>query len=393
MRSFLLFIIFPLVFLALSTRWMSWESGHELLQTSDVTGGYEQISAYAPDFPPESLGIPYHKMQRMPVPYLIGVVAKLFVIDFRWLYRIAGLFCLIIITLLLHASFRDIWPFGGLLLAIFLLNPYAVRYYLMAPGMLPDLIFHLGLCWLLYSLLITKNHITLVFAALLCLVGRQTATLFVPFFAGFAFYLWRKKPLDRPNGPLIISLAICTALVPLIYSCMGQIVAAHAPPSGNLEVLLGSIKFFLSPSFSLTLWCEYLARLFLPIAIPFCLSVAFLMRDRGYVWREDFWIPAILGFLILLQPLLAGPDITGGNATRLSALGLLPFLYVIRVQVKNLSLSTPVTILALVLIAAGSLHHIFSVLGPASSSQFALLHLTVSSALGLLVGLCTRTHS
>ena len=130
--------LIPVVFLFTTNRWLPWKEAHDLVQASDVSTSYEPIALASPSFPQEKLFT--HQAQRFVLPYLIGGGAKLLHVPMETAYRLASL---LLVAAILTQVFLALGNGPGALLgfSLFVLNPYALRYYLVAPGMAPDLFF------------------------------------------------------------------------------------------------------------------------------------------------------------------------------------------------------------------------------------------------------------
>ena len=93
---------------------------------------------------------------------------------------------------------------------------------------------------------------------------------------------------------------------------------------------------------------------------------------------------------IVAQPFLAGPEITGQNATRLAALATLPLLTALVMQLAHHPwLATPRPrlipdlMLATVLLI-GSFHHLYTALPWPNASVFMVVRLTIVGILAYL---------
>ena len=120
------------------------------------------------------------------------------------------------------------WEFA-FCLGLFALH-FTLKFYLVAPGMLPDALFLCGLGLALYGLAAT-NFALLLAGALLAAAGRQTALLLIP---GIAVWVawggsWARLPALRRGA----QIAAVAATVAAVYYTTARLAADFALPSEN----------------------------------------------------------------------------------------------------------------------------------------------------------------
>jgi hypothetical protein len=105
----------------------------------------------------------------------------------------------------------------------------------------------------------------------------------------------------------------------------------------------------------------------------------------------EFWGCALIGVSVASQALIFSPEYAAHNETRLAVLSLIPFVCALAFALRDLdhtvdSLLRPRrAAVVLAVLAVGSLHHLYTVLGPSTASQtVALQILTAACAAGLL---------
>ena len=128
-----------------TNRWMSWNAGFRLLMPYDEAD-YRVIATDAPRLP--SVRLPEQHAQRFPFHYLLGLVAHAFGFGVPTAYRIAVILLSLLLAALLIAVLATVqasdWV-AVICLAVFVLNTYSLRYYMIAPGMGVDLVFEAGM--------------------------------------------------------------------------------------------------------------------------------------------------------------------------------------------------------------------------------------------------------
>src|SRR6266581_704856 len=369
-RNLLFFAMLGL-FLAGTNRWMSWDDGIGFLQANDVRS-YETIAQAAPLFP--SRQIPLHTLYR-----------------FAWA-------ALILLTLYaIHQALvaLQIDPTAyRLCLALFLTNPYALRYYAIVPGMLQDLVFVFGTAVVWLGLVRTSGSLV-VAGTLVAALGRQTAVMLVPAIGAWMFWstAWRARSArERMLWAILpgVAAGVC-------YVATSRVVRSFALPSLNVDYLVGLLVWVKGGDFA---WVT-LGELCLRAAVPFAVSVAVVLglvasaqRKSRSAWPlpREVWLCLFFMMMIAAQPILAGPKITGQNASRLSALGLVYAVGMVAYAYRSIqpAWSSPRRIVLGAILLLSSLHHAYSVWGPQDARQFALAQFALAAGALACVALAAR---
>ncbi len=366
-RNLLFFAMLGL-FLAGTNRWMSWDDGIGFLQANDVRS-YETIAQAAPLFP--SRQIQMHHAQRFVVHYAVGSASQTLGIRLHTLYRFAWAALILLTLYAIHQALvaLQIDPTAyRLCLALFLTNPYALRYYAIVPGMLQDLV-----------------------AAL----GRQTAVMLVPAIGAWMFWstAWRARSArERMLWAILpgVAAGVC-------YVATSRVVRSFALPSLNVDYLVGLLVWVKGGDFA---WVT-LGELCLRAAVPFAVSVAVVLglvasaqRKSRSAWPlpREVWLCLFFMMMIAAQPILAGPKITGQNASRLSALGLVYAVGMVAYAYRSIqpAWSSPRRIVLGAILLLSSLHHAYSVWGPQDARQFALAQFALAAGALACVALAAR---
>jgi len=353
----------------LTNRWMGWQEGIQYLTAVDVEDGYLPVAAAAPGLPSEL--IPFHKAQRFFVPYVVGSIAKGSGAPIPSVF-FAG-------TALATGALLAIfwWLLGALQLpprrrllafALFVFQPYALRYYGIVPGMFSDLTFELGTGILLAGLFFRKSSLPWIGLALAAL-SRQTALLLLPGVVLWIWFGWKEKPA-RSRALWATGLSLWTLF---FYEATGLLAARIGSANVNAEHLTALFTWILSPDFSFPKMAEHTLRCTLPL-LP---AAILLLREPWKQWPRESLFLLLMALVVAAQPFLAGPTVTGQNAARLITLGLLPLVvaWAIAAREKEWPL-IPACAMALLLFA-GSFHHLYTVIGPHGPMGSAALQLVV----------------
>lgn len=308
------FIAIALVLFVFATnKWMDWDGGKNLLSLHDVEDSYQKIIEAAPALPETKLD--QHHAQRFVPLYIIGTVAKFTGVPYRYWFHAVAILCSLLLVLFLCVLLQHLQLSTSafyVLLALFVLNPYALRYYLLAPGMLSDLIFLLGSALVVFGMVKHRGTFWCLGFALAGM-GRQTVVLLMPAFALWIW--WKEHKLKRGLLGAFLALAV--------FAVTHRLSASFSLPSVSDSAILGLFRWFQAGEFTPALFGEHLLRLFVPLAVPFALlSVLAYYRLLG---RESL-ILLLMTLTVVAQPFLSGPVVAGANAGRLSALALIPLV-------------------------------------------------------------------
>jgi hypothetical protein len=266
----------------------------------------------------------FHHAQRIGVPFLIGTLHGATGIPLHILF-LAGIVLLELVILLLAGlslAALSVQPAQiAIVIGMLALNPWAFRFYLTFPEMIPDVAFVAGVALMLWGL-ITRRALPIIAGQTVASVSRQTALLVVPV---VIIWLWRRDN-DWKHVLPYKRMALCistTAVAVAIYLVTAQVAARISTADTNLEHLIGVVPW-VATQFSLTALLTFLIRTAMSLAIPLAMLAAALRSSRES--DGPVAIPALLAatVFIAVQPLLAGPEVTGGNGPRLVTLGLLP---------------------------------------------------------------------
>ncbi len=373
------------------SRWTGNDSIHPWAQ--DVVA-YQRIAAAAPGLPDGSMASAHS--QRFVPHYLVGLLSDGSGLSLHASYRIAALLCIFATLVVAERVFRELRPpwwvyaFG---LSAFALAPYALREVVLLPGSFQDLVFVLGAGLTLLGLLRVRMSLVVV-GVLVALSGRQTALLF-----GAAAACWivlapewrqrwslRSRLLEAAGALIVLGVAY------LLIKHVADPFSIHFAPDSPSDTII-----FGPPGARKVL--AHLARCADPLIVPgtALLTVLLILGAAGVRARDlpiRFWLCLLLCAAIIVQPIVINPDFPGfsSNEQRLTGIGLLPLcaalvIALIEADRRRLIVPSP-TLLAggLAVLVITSLHHIFTIVGPADVKQFAAIQIVgaVLLAAGLL---------
>ena len=324
---------------------------------------YFTIAQSAPALPNEP--ILFHHGQRLALPYLLGLIHLGTSVPLHRLFQLSVVLLALAALLLLAGLLERLSIHrrqAALILTLVAFNPWAFRPYLTYPEMVNDLGFVFGLAIVLRGLFLGHGRAVLL-GQLVASLSRQTGLLLLPL---VAVWLWRDRGVwgqvaARTRVAIIGAAAVAAAVV---YVATARLAALFSGPDENLEHLLGMWDWLLS-GFDARVLVGFLIRALMLPLIPLALFIA----TRGLPRRHgpgSAAVPLLLFGTVCIwsQPWLAGPDVTGGNAQRLMALGLLPFCLALAITCRDRNVFTGATgrgrlcVIGL-LVALGSVHHLY----------------------------------
>lgn len=251
---------------------------------------------------------PNHHLERWLPNVLAGELTKILGIELHRTY-LTLMWIILIASVLICIWVRESHANSIILISTIIFFPYIFRSFFFAPAMIADALFMFAVISLVLS--IAHSNAKLLYLA--CILGpfcRQTGLIFIPIIiiAG----LYGKLPVRETSagGILIAAMFFLNQYISQkIYGAMPESTISHA---------FGLFQWIKDGS-NLDESAVFISRLgfFFILLAP----VLLIHRSPG---RTKL---AIICFLLLaIQPLMAGPSITGGNIQRLLAFGV-PFIY------------------------------------------------------------------
>jgi hypothetical protein len=390
-----------LVFLGATTKWVSWHAAVYQYRSSDDIN-YRLMAQAAPGLLHGR--IPEWHAERFAVAWVVGSTAKLLglsvVTSFRmWVVLMILGICLVLAELLIRIGLS--LPAAIVCMAVLILNAYALRPYLLAPGGVVDLVFVLGTAIAVRGLVL-RSPASLLGGLVLASVARQTA---LPPAAVAALAVAIDPAWRRRLGRRQLAFAAITIVAPLVLYGVIRLVShpfAGPAPSLHAMTLLGAS---LSPG-SLVQHVGRCVNVLLSVA-ALILALWWVGRtargdaageagfDRGA--RTLIYECLAFGAAISVQPLLMNPAWASYNENRLSVIGLIPLVVALAVmlaeleRVRAFALPAGAAVAAVALLVLGSFHHIYTVIGTANKGQTIVLEVIVAVALLVVVARSFRS--
>lgn len=300
---------------------------------------------------------PSHRLARWLPNIAAGYISEIGHLSLPHTYR------LLVLGLMLASTFLIAGlsvPLGAkqAYLALVLLAPYGFRSCFFAPAMIADALFYFCVLVVVYAL-IERKYFALLAALVVACFCRQTTALLVPILLACSFFrLLSLQQAIIAGGVVIVGLIVNQILTTMLFGATVHSTIYHlygvfqwASSAGNLGELAGFLGAF--------------------VLLPAILAPVLLLNRE----RMCSWLVMVAVVLFALQPLLAGPAITGGNAPRLLAY-CVPFVGLLFLNRPQASIGLFVGAMLLL-----SLHYNYSVLG----NRLAFGVLVILTATGAVV--------
>jgi hypothetical protein len=371
---------------AVTNRWLSWSAGYRLLRAHDEAD-YRVIAAAAPHLP--SQHIQDQHAQRFVPHYLLGLVSHGWA-SLDTTYAVGAILVALVLSGVLGAVLIRIHlstAAFAICMGAFVLNTYSLRYYGLAPAEFSDLLLEVGLLIVIWGL--SSGRFWLVLAGVVfATLARQTA---VPATLAAAYWLaagpnWRQgHTAARVARSLSIVLA-SLALWLVLKAIAEPFSQTHTPDLAHFTMLADIERL----PHGLGQLGQHFLRSINGLLTVFALLAAVLAATRRLHLRAplpfEFWGCLFIGLCVAIQPVIFSPEYAAHNETRLAVLGLPAFVCALAYAMRRQERSarpprTRATVAVLAILAIGSLHHLYTVIGPASAGQtVALQIITAASA-------------
>jgi len=304
---------------------------------------------------------PFHHLERWPIHLLTGLLTVVFKANDLMAYRTVALLCMFLCMWLI--STINASPINKLVyFAFIVLNPYTFMISLFAPPMVADSIFIVAMVSLVVGL-VNQKYKFIWLALFLGLISRQNILMIVPIVIGASLFL---PSLRRGLLQFLVGFVIFFVAYKFLT---GFLFGDNASPL-TLELIAGLYFWFKQrDSDSMFVFLGSLGALLLT------LGPLFLFRIN-----RNYWQILVLGVAcIVIQPILSGPVITGGNAARLIAFSI-PFIGLFFI---NKVKSELIAYTFIGLLAFNMLHHNYSSLfaGYQKEHYFFILLITFTASL------------
>ena len=373
-----------------TNRWLSWSAGYWLLRAHDETD-YRVIAAAAPHFPGQR--IQDQHAQRFVPHYLLGLVSNGWA-SLDTTYAVGAVLVALVLCGLLGAALIRIrlsTAAFAICMGAFVLNTYSLRYYGLAPAEFSDLFLEIGLLIIIWGLISGRFWLVLV-GVVFATLARQTA---VPATLAAAYWLaagpnWRQghtvTRVARSLAVVLVSLALWLVL----KAVAEPFSAAHTPNFAHFTMLTDIERL----PHGLGQLGQHLLRSINGLLTVFALLAAVLVATRRVRLRVplpfEFWGCLFIGLCVAIQPVIFSPEYAAHNETRLAVLALPVFICALAYAMQRHERSarpagTRATIAVLAILAVGSLHHLYTVIGPASAGQTVALQIVTAASAAIVV--------
>lgn len=381
-----------IAFLLLTNYWTGLPS-HTHPWGTDVIS-YQEMAAAAPGLPHIAIGSAY--TQRFVPHYLVGLFAWATAVGIHPAYRIIWALCfagLIGAFVRVLLALRLSTVVFAISFALFVLDPYSLRESILTPGAVQDLSFVLGLGLLMWGLLDSSFALVLV-GSVVAILSRQTELLVAPVAAYWVLrgLGWREQATGqrrRRAAAVILLTALLYIAIDLVTSSFTKRFEPSFPHDTILPLLVPSHAH-------LSTLASHLGRCAIPLIMPAAVILATLLATRlrgARVWRLpfEFYASLAIGLAVIVQPIGVSPSFPGfaHNEQRLDGIGLLPIAIAAAIALREgqrrgtLDLSPTRVWIVLAALLVGSLHHIFTRIGPPNLTAFVALEILAAAVVFL----------
>jgi hypothetical protein len=404
-----------LAFLAATNKWMSWNAAFRILQPHDETD-YAAIARAAPHLPVS--GIQLQHGERFVFHWLIGMLAHGLGAGVEHTYEvltpIVAVLVGIVLVLALSAT-RASWRATVLCLGVVVLNTYSLRYYVLAPGYVGDLIFEVGI--LLTILGLFRRRYWLILVGVVAAALARQSTLPTALALAVALWCWPgwREGAVMPRAARALAPVVLSAVIYVIEEHVARRFSYNATPGFSHFTMLSELAHL--PSGASTLGNHLLRSVNGLLAIAAMLVVVGwglwrtrkapdapareasasptrpgIHADTALPWQPvECWGPLLIGASVALQAMAFSASYAAANETRLSVIGLGPISCGLAVAMRELArrgIDLPPRVFAamLVVLAIDSVHHVYTTIGTANAHQTVALQFICAAAL-LVIGL------
>ena len=281
------------------------------------------------------INIPYYHLERWPVHFVIRFInEKVGISNHYYSYLIISILVLLHISKLIDKIKTDIYSKIAIL-SLILFNPYLMRMYICNPLLICDLLFIYSTILLTIGIECQNNKYILI-SSIIATITRQTSILLIPIL--IIFYIQKR---------IKFKIVFINIIIILGWQFINKIYLQKYIESNYNYLQLISIGWKISSN-SFEFYINFFIRLF----VYFGTIIGIWLIDTK---NKIYYSSLIIFLIILIQPLLYGPNVTGNNIERLAALGtafLIPIIIHRRIDDNIFILFNLIV----------SFHHHFSVL-------------------------------
>lgn len=295
--------------------------------------------------------------ERFFVAYIVGLVSDILNINSFYIFQAFTYFVTSILVIINYKIINKVIPqhhYNLLFFSLFLLNPYILRYSLSNPLMLNDLVFTISISLLFLSFLNKKN--TIFYTSLfLAIISRQTSILIILTLIFSLILPYKNEFINLKKVFFALFLWVTNYLISQQYLEISNITIFY-------DSQFFGLLDFIQKDFEILKFLKFLFLPFLSFG-PLFMAIIFLLFKKKIflIINEKNIFFIILLILFVAQPFLCGPDIAGKNIIRLSTLGYTSLIFILCLNLKNLSdLSKKTSIILFIILPFWSFHPTFS---------------------------------
>ena len=295
--------------------------------------------------------------ERFLISYFVGLIGNLLNINSFYIFQAFTYFVILILVIVNYKIINKVIPqknYSLLFFSLFLLNPYIIRYSLSNPIMINDLLFTLSISLLFWSFLDKKN-ILFYIALFLAIISRQTSILIILALIFSLFLPYKNEFINLKK--IFFSFLLLT----INYLISQQYLEISNATIFYESQFFGLLDFF-QKDFEILTFLKFLFVPFLSFGPLFAIIIFLLFKKKIFLTINEkniFFI--ILLILFVAQPFLCGPVVAGKNIIRLSTLGYTSLIFLLCLNLKNLSnLPKKISIIFFTIMIVWSLHPTFS---------------------------------
>jgi hypothetical protein len=350
-----LIVIFLISFLLLTN---TYYGEHDISSSANSSFYYLNIAnSYPAGMSLTNSAQAYIHGERFLISYFAGLVSNLLNINSFYIFQVFTYFTISFLLVINYRIINKLIPkknYNLLFFSVFLLNPYIIRYSLSNPVMINDLVFTVSISLLFFSFL-NKKNILFYIALFLAIISRQTSILII---LALTFSL----VLPYKNEFINLKKIFCSILLFITNYLISQKYLEFSNITVFYDYQFFGLLDFFQKEYEIL---KFLKFLFLPLlSFGPLLTIIIIMLLKKKIFftineKNIFFI--ILLILLASQPFIAGPTIAGKNIIRLSTAGYSSLIFLLCLNIKNLTnLSKKNSIIFFIIMLFWSLHPTFS---------------------------------
>jgi len=310
---------------------------------------------------------PGHHLERWFFHVLAGILSDLLHVDVWKIYQVMVLLCILSVTWIIF-HIKCMFENKVAILVFILFSTYTFRIYWAFPGMISDAIFYTATVGVVVGLMNGNNKL-LISSIVFAVLTKQTVVFFIPAFIVMSI-------LNVISHKKAVGYSILVAVFYLLIHLSTKFLFNVESNNHNMLNAVFGIFFWFGNPFSWNEAVDFFGRYLLFILC--LLPVILFLTGNNTDYKK--LAPYFFAFLIVqMQPILAGPVVTGGNIQRLASFAI-PFLIPLMMQpIKREKL-----FLFIILVSIISMHHHFSILSNFDSARNVFLFLIMMASITVL---------